>query len=43
MERTKQAAVVPVGFDWSDIGDWREVWALSPKDANGVAPEGRRR
>ena len=40
MERTKKAAVVPVGFDWSDIGDWREVWALSPKDANGVAAEG---
>ena len=40
MERTKRAAVVPVGFDWSDIGDWREVWALSPKDENGVAAEG---
>lgn len=40
MERTRKAAVVPVGFDWSDVGDWREVWALSKKDANGVAAEG---
>lgn len=40
MEKTDRAAVVPVEFAWSDIGDWRELWALSPKDENGVSREG---
>jgi mannose-1-phosphate guanylyltransferase/mannose-6-phosphate isomerase len=40
MEKTDRAAVIPVDFAWSDIGDWREIWALSPKDADGVAAEG---
>ncbi|MFO1106423.1 MAG: mannose-1-phosphate guanylyltransferase/mannose-6-phosphate isomerase [Amaricoccus sp.] len=40
MEKTDRAAVVPVEFTWSDIGDWRELWTLSPKDDNGVTREG---
>jgi mannose-1-phosphate guanylyltransferase/mannose-6-phosphate isomerase len=40
MERTRRAAVLPVDFAWSDIGDWREVWALVPRDADGVGREG---
>jgi len=40
MEKTKRAAVIPVDFAWSDIGDWREIWSLSAKDAQGVAREG---
>ena len=40
MEKTDRAVVVPAGFAWSDVGDWREIWALSPKDANGVAVDG---
>lgn len=41
MERTSRAAVVPAAFPWSDIGDWKAVWELSPRDAHGVASEGR--
>ena len=37
MERTDRAVVVPAGFAWSDVGDWREIWALSEKDGDGVA------
>jgi mannose-1-phosphate guanylyltransferase / mannose-6-phosphate isomerase len=40
MERTDRAVVVPAGFAWSDVGDWQEVWSLSPKDENGVAVDG---
>lgn len=40
MERTARAVVLPVDLAWSDIGDWREVWALSPRDSHGVAREG---
>jgi mannose-1-phosphate guanylyltransferase/mannose-6-phosphate isomerase len=41
MERTRRAAVVPAAFPWSDIGDWKAVWELSPRDPHGVAAEGR--
>ena len=41
MERTSRAAVVPANFDWSDIGDWKAVWGRSPRDAQGVAREGK--
>jgi mannose-1-phosphate guanylyltransferase/mannose-6-phosphate isomerase len=40
MERTDRAVVVEADFDWSDIGDWREIWRLSGRDAAGVAAEG---
>ncbi|MFT3973181.1 MAG: mannose-1-phosphate guanylyltransferase/mannose-6-phosphate isomerase [Amaricoccus sp.] len=41
MERTQRAAVVAAEFGWSDIGDWKAVWQESPRDANGVAAEGK--
>lgn len=40
MEKTDRAAVVEAAFAWSDIGDWRELWAQSAKDEAGVATEG---
>jgi mannose-1-phosphate guanylyltransferase/mannose-6-phosphate isomerase len=40
MERTDRSAVIAVDFAWSDIGDWREIWSLSPKDPAGVTTEG---
>jgi mannose-1-phosphate guanylyltransferase/mannose-6-phosphate isomerase len=40
MERTRLAAVVPVSYDWSDVGSWQAVWDLSPKDADGNAAHG---
>lgn len=41
MEKTDRAVVVPAGFAWSDVGDWREIWSLSPKDDSGVAVDGQ--
>ena len=40
MEKTSQAAVVPVSCGWSDVGTWRAVWSLSQKDAEGNAAQG---
>lgn len=40
MEKTDRAAVVEADLGWSDIGDWREVWTQSHKDAEGNALEG---
>lgn len=40
MEHTKQAAVIPVSFGWSDVGSWQAVWELSAKDADGNALSG---
>ncbi|MEZ5558717.1 MAG: mannose-1-phosphate guanylyltransferase/mannose-6-phosphate isomerase [Pseudomonadales bacterium] len=35
MEKTARAMVVPVGFDWSDVGSWSAIWQASPQDADG--------
>lgn len=32
MERSPSIAVLPATFDWSDVGGWDAVWALSEKD-----------
>ena len=40
MERTDRAVVVAADFAWSDVGDWKEVWTLSPKDEGGIVREG---
>jgi mannose-1-phosphate guanylyltransferase/mannose-6-phosphate isomerase len=40
MEKTRRAAVVPVSFDWSDVGSWHAVWELSDKDIDGNAARG---
>jgi mannose-1-phosphate guanylyltransferase / mannose-6-phosphate isomerase len=40
MEKTERAVMIAADFSWSDIGDWREIWSLSPKDSGGVAVEG---
>ncbi len=39
-ERTESAAVVPVGFPWSDLGAWDAVWAVQPRDDAGNASIG---
>jgi mannose-1-phosphate guanylyltransferase/mannose-6-phosphate isomerase len=41
MEATRAAAVLAVDLEWSDIGDWKAVWEQSPRDARGVAREGK--
>ncbi|TKJ42295.1 mannose-1-phosphate guanylyltransferase [candidate division LCP-89 bacterium B3_LCP] len=35
MERAQNVAVVKGDFSWSDIGNWGEVYRLSPKDKSG--------
>lgn len=37
MERTSRAAVIPVSYDWSDVGSWHAVWELSPHNPHGNA------
>jgi mannose-1-phosphate guanylyltransferase/mannose-6-phosphate isomerase len=32
MERTERAAVMPVSYNWSDVGSWQAVWELSDRD-----------
>jgi len=40
MERTTKAAVIPAGFDWSDVGSWGALWELAEKDGDGNAARG---
>jgi len=35
MEKTKDAAVVPADFGWSDVGAWSTLWEIGDKDGNG--------
>ncbi|MBD3165979.1 NTP transferase domain-containing protein [bacterium] len=41
MERTQNAYVVRGVFDWSDVGNWGEVWRLSQKDEKKNATHGK--
>jgi mannose-1-phosphate guanylyltransferase/mannose-6-phosphate isomerase len=43
MEKTGRALVLPVAFDWSDLGAWDAVLAASSRDARGNAVEGSAR
>src|SRR5262249_57046695 len=40
MERTAHAAVLPVNFRWSDIGNWKSVWDVQEHAAAGNVIEG---
>ncbi|WP_142850461.1 mannose-1-phosphate guanylyltransferase/mannose-6-phosphate isomerase [Telmatospirillum sp. J64-1] len=40
MERTAQAAVVPVEIGWTDVGAWSEIWAVGDKDEAGNVVSG---
>ncbi|MBN9060840.1 MAG: mannose-1-phosphate guanylyltransferase/mannose-6-phosphate isomerase [Rhizobiales bacterium 65-9] len=40
MEKTSHAGVLPVSFDWSDIGGWSAVWSALPHDEAGNATIG---
>ncbi|MEZ5758874.1 MAG: mannose-1-phosphate guanylyltransferase/mannose-6-phosphate isomerase [Emcibacteraceae bacterium] len=35
MEKTDQAAVVPVDMGWNDVGSWNALWDISEKDKDG--------
>jgi mannose-1-phosphate guanylyltransferase len=30
-----RVATIPVGFGWSDVGSWGELFQIAPKDAAG--------
>jgi len=40
MERTARAAVIRSHFQWSDVGNWDEVWKIEDRDENGNATDG---
>ncbi|TPE48931.1 mannose-1-phosphate guanylyltransferase/mannose-6-phosphate isomerase [Amaricoccus solimangrovi] len=40
MEKTRRGVVMPADFTWSDVGDWREIWTVSPRDEAGVVTVG---
>ncbi|MDB5622689.1 MAG: cpsB [Devosia sp.] len=40
-EKTAAAVVVPVTYQWSDLGAWNAVWDVSRKDHAGNAATGR--
>ncbi|MEX1213615.1 mannose-1-phosphate guanylyltransferase/mannose-6-phosphate isomerase [Saccharospirillum sp.] len=40
MEKTRDAAVVPVNMGWSDLGAWNALWDIKPKDEHGNATKG---
>lgn len=40
MEKAESVFVVPGSFGWNDVGDWRAVYELSPKDEQSNATRG---
>lgn len=40
MEKTADAAMVPLDAGWSDIGSWSALWDVSEKDSNGNVLKG---
>ena len=40
MEKTKDAAVIPMHAGWSDIGSWSSLWDISEKDGDGNSAHG---
>ena len=37
MEKANNLVAIPLSEGWSDLGDWKSVWAEMEKDENGVA------
>lgn len=35
MEKTDQAAVVPMAAGWNDVGSWQSLWEIGDKDGGG--------
>lgn len=40
MEKTAEAAVVPLSVGWSDVGSWSSLWDISPKTKDGNVLQG---
>lgn len=41
MEKTSRGAVMPIGYEWSDIRNWQSVSALLPRDESGNSLSGQ--
>ncbi|MEO8342116.1 MAG: mannose-1-phosphate guanylyltransferase/mannose-6-phosphate isomerase, partial [Nitrospirota bacterium] len=41
MEQSKKSAIVPVSFQWSDVGSWGSLDEVAPKDKGGNVIVGR--
>jgi mannose-1-phosphate guanylyltransferase len=41
MEKAENVRVLEVVYDWNDVGDWRSLAALAPRDDNGNTKQGR--
>lgn len=41
-EKLRNFVVIPAQFNWTDMGDWREVWKSLPKDKLGNVISGTR-
>jgi mannose-1-phosphate guanylyltransferase/mannose-6-phosphate isomerase len=40
MEKTENAAVIPVSMGWSDVGSWQALWKIGNKDESGNVIKG---
>ncbi|PWV59582.1 mannose-1-phosphate guanylyltransferase/mannose-6-phosphate isomerase [Plasticicumulans acidivorans] len=40
MERTRNAAVLPLAAGWSDVGSWSALWDVGKRDASGNVIKG---
>ncbi|MEQ1694934.1 MAG: mannose-1-phosphate guanylyltransferase/mannose-6-phosphate isomerase [Hyphomicrobiaceae bacterium] len=40
MEKTKQAAMIPVDVGWNDVGSWASLWEISDHDEHGNFVQG---
>lgn len=40
MQPTTRGAMVPAGFEWSDVGSWDSLWRACPKDADNNSVSG---
>ena len=34
MEKTREAAMLPIDVGWNDVGSWSSLWDLAPRDAH---------
>ncbi|WP_037083398.1 mannose-1-phosphate guanylyltransferase/mannose-6-phosphate isomerase [Pseudoxanthomonas sp. J35] len=40
MEKTADAAVLPISVGWNDVGSWSALWEVAQQDGNGNAHHG---
>ena len=40
MEKTREAAMLPVDVGWNDVGSWSSLWDIAERDTNGNFVQG---